>query len=160
MSRYISEAKRIASNAIKPLNENKLAMTEAHQAERQKLDMMQRQRLSVELRERSSRVRTGAKGVWDILTGRYFKVRKRNEMEAFFCLQRDRGQRHDLVQSQLKERHGLQCEIVAARERHAGRLLGLYRDAAHYRRMARNGQLDRDGSEQARPTPRGPELGR
>lgn len=160
LSRYISEAKRIAVNAIKPLNEQKLTMKEAHQAERQKLDLMQRQRLTVEQRERSSRVRTGAKGVWDILTGRYFKVRKQNEMEAFFGLQRDRNQRHDLVQSQLKERQGLQSQIVAARERHAGQLLGLYRDAAQYRRMARNGQFDRDASEQARPAPRGPELGR
>lgn len=160
LSRYISEAKRIAANAIKPLNERKLTMKEAHQAERQKLDLMQRQRFAAEQRERSSHVRTGAKGVWDILTGRYSKVRKQNEMEAFFGLQRDRGQRHDLVQSQMKERQGLQSELIAARERHARQVLGLYRDAAQYRRMARNGQYDRDGSEQARPAPRGPELGR
>lgn len=90
LSRYISEAKRIAHNAIKPLNEQKRAMKDAHQAERAKLDRMQRERREGEQRERSARVRTGAKGVWDILTGRYFKVRKQNEMEAFFGLQRDR----------------------------------------------------------------------
>lgn len=160
LSRYISEAKRIASNAIKPLNERKLSMMEAHQEERQKLDLMQRERLTGEQRERSSRVRTGAKGVWDILTGRYFKVRKQNEMEAFFGLQRDRSQRHDVVQSQLKERQGLQSEIVAVRERHAGQLLGLYRDAAQYRLMARDGQLARDGADRGSSAPRGPELGR
>ncbi|MBB5985646.1 relaxase/mobilization nuclease domain-containing protein [Sphingobium lignivorans] len=160
LSRYISEAKRIAVNAMKPLNEQKRVMKEAHKAERQKLDRMQRERLQGEQRERSARVRTGAKGVWDILTGRYFKVRKQNEMEAFFGLQRDRAQRHDLVQSQLKERQGLQSQIAQERERQARQLLGLYRDAAHYRRMTRDEQFDRDGAVRIRLTSRGPELGR
>ncbi|KQN01037.1 relaxase [Sphingobium sp. Leaf26] len=160
LSRYISEAKRIAVNAIKPLNEQKQAMQDQHKAERVKLDRMQRDRLTVENQHRSARVRTGAKGVWDILTGRYFKVRKQNEMEAFFGLQRDRNQRHDLVQSQLKDRQGLQSQIVLVRERHAGQLLGLYRDAAQYRRMARDGKFERDGTDRSRPAPRSPELGR
>lgn len=160
LSRYLSEAKRIAHNAIRPLNEQKLAMKEAHQAERKRLDQMQRERRDGEQRERSSRIRTGAKGVWDILTGRYFKVRKQNEVEAFFGLQRDRTQRHDLVSAQLKERADLQSQIGVARDRHARQLLGLYRDAAQYRRMSRDGQSDREGAERARPTPRGPELGR
>ena len=160
LSRYISEAKRIVHNAIRPLNEQKLAMNEAHQAERKKLDQMQRERRDGEQRERSARVRTRAKGVWDILTGRYFKVRKQNEVEAFFGLQRDRAQRHDLVSAQLKERADLQSRIGVARDRHARQLLGLYRDAAKYRRMSRDGQSGREGTERARPAPRGPELGR
>ncbi len=160
LSRYISEAKRIAHNAIRPLNEQKLAMNEAHQAERKKLDQMQRERRDGEQRERSARVRTGAKGVWDILTGRYFKVRKQNEVEAFFGLQRDRAQRHDLVSAQLKERADLQSRIGVARDRHARQLLGLYRDAAQYRRMSRHGQSDREVTERARPAPGGPGLGR
>lgn len=160
LSRYISEAKRIAANAMKPLNEQKQAMTNGHKAERQKLDLTQRTRFADEQRERSTRIRSGAKGVWDILTGRYFKVRKQNEMEAHFGLQRDRHQRHDLVQAQMKERQGLQTQIVAARERHAQQLLGLYRDASRYRQMARDGSPAKDGAERARPASRGPELSR
>ena len=160
LSRYISEAKRIAANAIKPLAEQKQVMKEAHGAERHKLDRMQRERFADEQRTRSARVRKGVGGAWDILTGQYFKVRKQNEMEAFFGLQRDRNQRHDLVQSQLKERQGLQSQIVAARERHARQLLGLYRDAAQYRRMMRDGQSERDRLDRVQPVPRGPELGR
>lgn len=72
-------------------------------------------------------------------------------MEAFFGMQRDRTQRHDLVQSQLHERQGLQKEIGQVRERHARQLLGLYRDAAQYRGMMRNGQFERDGAERSRP---------
>lgn len=160
LSRYISEAKRIAANAMKPLNEQKQAMTNDHKAERQKLDQMQGDRFTNEQRERSARVRSGAKGVWDILTGRYFKVRKQNEMEAHFGLQRDRHQRHDLVQAQMKERQGLQTQIVAARERHAQQLLGLYQDASRYRQMARDGSPAKDGAERARPASRGPEISR
>lgn len=160
LSRYITEAKRIAANAVKPLAEQKRAMREEHQGERQKLDRMQRDRQTREQRERSARVRTGAKGVWDILTGRYFKVRKQNEVEAFFGLQRDRAQRHDLVSAQLKDRAALQSQISVLRERHAKQLLGLYRDAAQYRRMMRDGQFERDGTDRGRIAPRGPELGR
>lgn len=161
LSRYISEAKRIAHNAMKPLNERKQAMKDAHAQERKLLAEKQRERHLSEQRARSARVRTGAKGVWDIMTGRYFKVRKQNEVEAFFSLQRDRAQRHDLVSAQLKERQALQQDIVRLRERSARQILGLYRDAAQYRRMVRDGQFERDGAERVRPVaPRGPELGR
>lgn len=160
LSRHISEAKRVAANAIKPLKEERQAMKDAHKAERQKLDQTQRERFGSEQRERSARIRKGAKGVWDIMTGRYSKVRKQNEMEAHFGVQRDRSQRHDPVQAQLKERQGLQSRIVAERERHARQMLGLYRDAARYRQMAREGSRARDSTDRARSAPRSPELGR
>lgn len=168
LRRYISEAKRIAANAMKPLNEAKQAMKIDHQNERKRLEARQKMRFEAEQRERSARVREGAAGVWDILTGKYFKTRKQNEMEAFFGLQRDRAQRHDLIRAQLKDRQALQSQIVQQRERHARQLLGLYRDAANYRRMMRGEQYDRDGGDRARlqdhlqnpAKPRGPELGR
>lgn len=161
LSRYISEAKRIAATAMKPLNERKQVMKDQHAQERELLANKQRERNTAEQQARSARVRSGAKGVWDILTGRYSKVRKQNEMEAFFGVQRDREQRHDLVSAQLKDRQGLQSQIVALRERNARQVLGLYRDAAAYRRMMRDGQFEQDGSERSRPVaPRGPELGR
>lgn len=161
LSRYISEAKRIAHNAMKPLNERKQAMKDAHAQERKLLAEKQRERHLSEQTARAARVRTGAKGIWDIMTGRYFKVRKQNEMEAFFGLQRDRAQRHDLVSAQIKERQALQQDIVRLRERSARQVLGLYRDAAQYRRMMLDGQFERDGAEPLRSAaPRGPELGR
>lgn len=161
LSRYISEAKRIAANAMKPLNEQKQVMKAQHQQERKTLADKQHERHQTEQKARSARVRTGAKGVWDILTGRYFKVRKQNEIEAHFGIQRDRAQRHDLVSAQLKERQSLQSQIKQGRDRHARQVLGLYRDAAQYRRVMRDGQFERDGSERSRPiAPRGPELGR
>lgn len=161
LSRYISEAKRIAHNAMKPLNERKQVMKEQHQQERKLLSEKQRERSLAEQQERASRLRKGVAGIWDRLTGAYAKTRKQNELEAFFAFQRDRAQRHDLVSAQLKERKTLQQEIVRQRERSARQVLGLYRDAAQYRRMVRGGQFERDGAERVRPVaPRGPELGR
>ena len=160
LSRYITEAKRIAADALKPLNEKKLAMTVSHKAERQKLDRMQQERLANEQSARSARVRKGIAGAWDILTGRYFKVRKQNEIEAHFGQQRDRNERHDLVQTQLKDRQGLQTQIVDTRRTHARQMIGLYRDAAPYRQMARDGSPPRGNEGRGPSAPRGPELGR
>lgn len=161
LSRYISEAKRIAHNAMKPLNERKAEMKTQHQQERKILADKQRQRNISEQQTRSARVRKGMAGVWDIMTGRYFKTRKRNEMEAFFGLQRDRAQRHDLVTAQMKDRQNLQQQISRERERHAAQILDLYRDAAQYRGMVR-GDYQHDGADRGRERsqqPRGPELG-
>src|SRR3546814_4200703 len=80
------------------------------------------------------RIRDWSSDVGSSDLGRYFKVRKQNEVEAFVGLQRDRAQRHDLISAQLKERAGLQSQIGVLRDRHARQLLGLYRDAAQYRR--------------------------
>jgi len=157
LSGYISEAKRIAHNAMKPLLDRKSEMKAQHQQERKVLGDRQRDRNVVEQQARSERLRKGAAGVWDILTGRYFKVRKQNEVETFFGLQRDRAQRHELVLSQLNERQNLQHEIRQAREQQSRQMLGLYRDAARYRGMARDGRSDQAARD---PRSRGPELGR
>lgn len=162
LSAYISEAKRIAHNALKPLNERKQEMKQQHVQERKLLASKQRERTLAEQQVRAARVRKGVAGVWDIMTGRYFRTRKQNEMEAFFGMQRDRAQRHDLVSAQMKERQNLQQQIVQVRERHAEQILDLYRDAAHYRGMTRDGGQILDVTARGRERgqqPRGPELG-
>lgn len=173
LSRHISDAKRMAADALRPLNERRRAMAAQHRAERQRLDRMQRERQDAERKSRSDRLRKGVSGIWDRLTGRHGRTQKQNEMEAFFGLQRDRAQRHGLVSAQLKERQALQRQIVQVRSGHAEQLLGLYRDAARYRHMARDGQQpegrpagpvpERSGRHDGRPAPRGlrgPGLGR
>lgn len=42
--------------------------------------------------------------IWHRLTGDHARTVKKNELEAFFCLQRDCIQRDALVNEQLKER--------------------------------------------------------
>lgn len=162
LSRYISEAKRIAHNAMKPLNERKTTMKQNHSTARDHLAEKHRERGIAEQRVRSERVRKGVAGVWDILTGRYFRTRKQNEMEAHFCRQRDRAERHDLIAAQMKERQSLQRDIEKVRERHASQVLGLYRDMTRYRAMTRGDYIAREGAERGRgerQVSRGPELG-
>ena len=142
LTSYINEAKRMAANAMKPLFEQKQKLTLAHQTARQEFDTKLKDRWDAEQRERSNRTRKGWAGVWDFMTGRYFKVRKQNELEVQFAKERDRTERHGLITSQLKERQELQSNIKTARRREAEQVLALYRDAAKFRRM-------REGREQA-----------
>lgn len=133
---FIREAKAIAARALRPLEDERLAMTEKHQAERERLDAGQRQRHLMETRERAARLRGGFAGFWDRLTGEHVRTMKRNELEAIFSLQRDRAQRDDLVIAQMKERRALQDRIRAVRRQNAERLLALYQESARVRQMA------------------------
>src|SRR3546814_18832626 len=46
LSRFISEAKRVAQNAIRPLNEQQTAMKDTHQAERSEERRVGKERVS------------------------------------------------------------------------------------------------------------------
>lgn len=135
LSGYIRDAKRMAASAMKPLIDERTRLTADHKAARDGLDKAHAERWNAEQNERASRTRKGWAGVWDFLTGRYFKVRKQNELEVQFAKERDRTERHKLVADQLKERQALQDRIKSARRKEAEQVLALYRDAARYRRM-------------------------
>jgi hypothetical protein len=142
LSGYIKDAKRMAASAMKLLIDERTHLTAAHKAAREGLDKVHAERWNAEQNERASRTRKGWAGVWDFLTGRYFKVRKQNELEVQFAKERDRTERHGLITAQLKERQELQSNIKTTRRREAEQVLALYRDAAKFRRM-------REGREQA-----------
>jgi hypothetical protein len=154
---HIAEAKRISANVMRPLLESRDTMKTQHQSERRVLDDRQQTRFAAEQRDRAARVRKGLMGAWDFLTGQYAKVRKQNEMEAFFTLQRDSSQRQELVRDQMRERRELQLRIEQERRRQAGQVLSLYHDAAKYRRML-DGKVEQ-GRQSGRSPDRGLELG-
>ena len=162
LTRYIGEAKRIAHHNMKPLVAKREALKVQHQAERQAFDKSITSRWNEEQRIRASRLRKGIAGAWDFLTGKYFKTRKQNEMEAKFARERDSHERHALIHAQHKDRQALQDLIRENRRKEAERILTLYRDAATYRRM-QTGERDKDrgrGSVALRPKPdRGLDLG-
>jgi hypothetical protein len=135
LSGYIRDAKRMAASAMKPLIDERTKLTAEHKAARAGLDKVHAERWNAEQNARASRTRKGWAGVWDFLTGRYFKVRKQNELEVQFANERDRTERHRLVADQLKERQALQDRIKSARRKEAEQVLALTRDAARYRRM-------------------------
>jgi phage gp46-like protein len=143
LTRYIGEAKRIAHHNMQPLVAKREALKVQHQAERQAFDTKLETRWNEEQRTRSSRLRKGIAGAWDFLTGKYFKIRKQNEMESKFARERDSHERHVSIHAQHKDRQALQELIKDNRRREAERILGLYRDAAKFRRMS-EGEAERD----------------
>ena len=150
---YLAEARQNAVRELGPLEQKRQYMQAKHQTERLAMDAGQKARAEAENRERAARLRKGLAGVWDRLRGEYSKRRKQNEMEAFVALQRDREQRHAMIQAQLNERQQLQVQIRKVRTRHAEELHDLHKDAANYRLMQRGEapKLQREFA-QARPT--------
>jgi len=155
---YIREAKRIAANQLRPLDDKRQEMKTRHIHERQLMDTGQAARHESETRDRAARLPKGFSGLWHRMTGEYAKVRAQNELEAYFCLQRDREQRHALVMAQLHERQELQADITLTRERMAKQILALYKDAARYRQMGQD-QTQARPDRTPRPRGRGLDLG-
>jgi hypothetical protein len=156
---HIDEARAQYAREHQPLDDKRRTMREQHAAERAKIDAGQKARQEQETRARADRLRRGLGGLWDRLTGTYAKLRKQNELEALMALQRDREQRHALLQAQLRERQSLQHQIREARTRQAERLRELHRDAANYRLMQRGEPpkaktaFERIEALRAKPTP-------
>lgn len=63
--------------------------------------------------------------------------------EAKFARERDSHERHALIHAQHKDRQALQELIKENRRKESERILGLYRDAAKFRRM-REGEREKD----------------
>jgi len=134
---YITKARADANAEKSALEIRRQEMQAQQQAERAKLDAGQKARAEQEAAARSARLRKGLRGLLDRITGKRAALEKQNEMEAIWSLQRDREQRHALVDAQLKDRQSLQAEIVAARNRHAEVLRSLHYDRTNNRLMMR-----------------------
>lgn len=59
---------------------------------------------------RQQRFRSGLGGLWDRLRGEHDRIRRRNEVEAYAALQRDRAEKDALVFRQLGERQRLNTD--------------------------------------------------
>jgi hypothetical protein len=140
---FITEAKAEFATRMKPVEQERLRMTALHDAERKRLDHGQAARLKAETQARTERLRKGLASLWDRLTGEHAKVRKQNELEAYWSLHRDRAQRDALVSAQLRERQSLQIQIRALRQAQANRLRELHRDLHCYGELQRIKNRDR-----------------
>lgn len=110
-------------------------MTRQQREERAILEQKQRERWTVETRERASRLQSGVKGLWQRVSGEYTRIREQNEYEAYTAFQRDRHQREALIFAQMQERRELQRQIKAVREHHAALMRDIRRDRQAYRQM-------------------------
>lgn len=164
---FIRDADAAKAKTLEPLIERRAVMRQSHTQNRQRLDETHRDRQASEARERNGRLRKGVMGLWDRLTGRYGKIRKRNEAEASEATKRDRAERHDLVSGQLAQRRELQREFREVHQRHAAQVQELHRDLSRQRERpeptpAETRRVSARHTERPRETARarGPELGR
>lgn len=134
---FIAEAKTDFAARMKPVEQERLRMKALHDGERARLDHGQAQRIQAETKARTERLRKGFASLWDRLTGEHAKVRKQNELEAYWSLHRDRAQRDALVSAQLRERQSLQQKILALRHAQATRLRELHHDLHRYGELQR-----------------------
>lgn len=116
---FIEDVDQRHDDELRPLNDQRKAIIEAHRNEREMVRAKQEERWQQEQQERSRRFNKGLRGLWDRLTGTAGTVRKQNEGETIQCLTRDRNQRDGLVRVQMTERRELQKQIETVRRRHA-----------------------------------------
>ena len=112
-------------------------MVQRHRKARAQLKAQQETRWLEEERKRAERTPRGIRGLWGWITGKNRKIRKENEAEIARTLQRDRAEKHAIIQRQLAERRTLQRKIVQARETQQEQIQALNRDVAKYMEMGR-----------------------
>lgn len=100
--------------------------------EREKLQKEQEARRVKEMQERAKRFRKGLGGLWDRITFKHSKIKKRNALEAQEAEQRDNAERDRLIYRQLDQRRTLHQEIKAARQAHSQRVAELHCDIASF----------------------------
>lgn len=124
------------ARASKITEGKRLVMTERHRELRRALVSDQEKRSMTERTERAERFRKGLLGLWDRITGLHGKIRRQNEVEITAAIARDRREKEELVQQQLRERQALQLEIRHARRLEVHRTTRLFRNQGQHSRLA------------------------
>lgn len=164
---FIRQAELEAGQGRKALEAERAELVARHRQERQAQKDAQEKRWIAETKARAARLPRGISGLWQRLTGKYSKIKQRNEREAWAALKRDRAERDGLIASQLDERRALQERIRQQRERQQADLLLLREDVARYQDMAlhereperRAPEQERNGRKEQRQRDRGRDRG-
>ena len=128
LGRHLAEAGQQHRMEREPVIVAKTEMRAGQRHRRSMLRVEQTRRTEDEARHRAQRFRTGLRGLWDRLTGRYVKTVQDNEADAEAARRRDEVERHDMVQSQLVERGRLQRVLAAILSRQRAELADIHRE--------------------------------
>lgn len=118
--RMAGEVRSDLSNQRSSLTKQRQQLIAQHRSERAALDKGQAARWAKESTNRVSRFRTGLGGLWQRLSGQRRQIVKKNADDAYAALQRDRAQRQQLVEAQLKERGAIDQQRVHLRQQAFG----------------------------------------
>lgn len=117
LKKLISEDRLAQQEEMKPLLEEKRKLVTAQRRERALFEKTREDRWNAEARARAAKFRRGLGAVMDVLTGRWFAIRKENRTEAETSDKRDRQQRLSLVSGQIEDRQRLQKKIDDLKDR-------------------------------------------
>lgn len=143
----VAKDRKDKAEQMKPLLETKKALVKAQRRERNNLYETQAKRWNAETKARSQKFRRGLGAVMDVLTGRWFAIRRENKAEAKAGQLRDKQQRDRLVDAQLKARQLLQQHIDKLSKQHRFERMRTTRQVV---RLLRHGGRDRDGPDKQR----------
>ncbi len=115
---FLKEQNKDHQKALKPLLKAKQKMTHQHRIDRAAQKSYQEKRWNEEELKRAACIRSGFKGLWDRLNGKYWKTRKRNEQETKSCLTRDQKEQEALISKQLSMRQNLQVQLNQLQLKH------------------------------------------
>ncbi len=100
---------------LSPLQQKRRELINTQKQDRETLSKSQAERIIMEAKERDAKFRTGVFGVWDRFTGRHKKTLIQNREEIKNAEQRDKQERDNLIQKQLRERRQIISRIQAVR---------------------------------------------
>jgi hypothetical protein len=132
LRRHTEDAQRGFDKQKAALAFKRAEIVERQRKERAELEHRQQLRWAKETAERAGRLTKGVRGLWDRLTGARGRAEKRNEAEAWACLQRDRAEKDALIVRHLDERQAFHQQVRAARLAHAQDMAQLHRDIAGF----------------------------
>ena len=134
VERLLNEAGQRHAAKQAPLNAKRQSFTDDHTAARERLKAQQAQREQTAAQERSQRLNSGWRGLWQRLTGKRKQIEQQNLLEAQQAKEQDRKQRDAQIAAQLQERQRLQAQIQEARAQEVKTMTDLHRDLARLRR--------------------------
>ncbi|HWH73026.1 MAG TPA: relaxase/mobilization nuclease domain-containing protein [Methylibium sp.] len=127
---HVAAAERAFAKQKEALIAQRREVVERQRREREALAERHEKRRAMEGAERAQRVSRGLQGLWDRLTGTYGKTTRRNEIEAWEAMQRDRRETDTLIARHLDERQGIHDAARAARAMHEKEVAQLNRDVS------------------------------
>ncbi|WCN09994.1 relaxase/mobilization nuclease domain-containing protein [Marinomonas mediterranea] len=101
---------------LQPIQKRRTELVKAHRQARQDQTHRHEERWQQEHTQRQEKIRKGLGGLWDFLTGRSHKQKRKNELDTEACQQRDHKEREQLIRSQLTERRQLQEKLTVLRK--------------------------------------------
>lgn len=147
-TKFLNEQNKDYQKSLKPLLQTKQAMTKQHRKDRVSQNSYQETRWKKEERKRVASIRRGFKGLWDKLTGVYWKQRKQNETETSHAYKRDQYERDDLIQAQLTQRQSLQEQLIQLQKQYVSDRANLIKGLSH---MTQGRSLDKTKHSEIHP---------